>query len=215
VKTFAVSLVVTAELFVANAQDHLEPEPGVLSDKDEYYAKVREIFAPAYGSDIVLRIVIAASSIPEQVAGIRKTADRYEAFVVVSESAVWDTYFMVNAHPGGEVLQQLKRRAPSEYRQIRIHFYSAPIPAETVQRLVQIWHKMLLDARKPTDGSIGLDGTTYRFDLSTLEGKSAEVWSPKKGTKTLALVNIGIALSKYAKGQLNEKELAQALEKLK
>jgi hypothetical protein len=211
-KTFAVSLVIAAEIVVANAQDHLEAEPAVLSDRDAYYSKVREVFTPAYRPEVILRIVIAPSSIPEEVAGIRRTVDGYQAFAVTSESAVWDTYFILTARPSGNVLRELKRRAPSDYREIVTHVYSAPISLKIVQRLVQIWHKMLLNTRKPTDGRIGLDGTTYRFDLLSIKGNSAEVWSPKKGTKALALVQIGIALSKYARHQLSEKELTRTLQ---
>lgn len=203
---------IAAEIVVANAQDHLEPEPAVLSDRDPYYSKLQEVFAHGYRPEVILRIVIAPSSIPEEVAGIRKTADGYQAFAVTSESAVWDTYFILTARPSGDVLRNLKRRAPSDYREIVTHVYSAPISLKVVQRLVQIWQEMLLNTRKPTDRSIGLDGTTYRFDLLSIKGKSAEVWSPKKGTKALALVQIGIALSKYARHQLNEKELTRTLQ---
>src|SRR5437763_10587286 len=90
-KTLAALLVLATTLRFICAQEHLESAPKLLSDHDEYYAKVRELLADAYRADVVLRVVMAISFQPEEVAGIRRTSAGYEVFDLKPATAIWDT----------------------------------------------------------------------------------------------------------------------------
>ena len=80
-----------------------------------------------------------------------------------------------------------------------MHTDTRPISDALTERIRSIWQDMLVNARKPTDPNLGVDGDDYHFSMP-LRGRgtvSATVWSPSDG-KTLALVLLGEALSDYA-----------------
>jgi hypothetical protein len=82
-------------------------------------------------------------------------------------------------------------------------------------RIRSIWQDMLVNARKPTDPNLGVDGEDYHFSMP-LRGRgtvSATVWSPSDG-KTLALVLLGEALADYARGRADESTLIKRLKPL-
>jgi hypothetical protein len=109
----------------------------------------------------------------------------------------------------------MKKRAPSEYRQIQVHTDTRPISDALTERIRNIWRDMLLDAREPTDGNLGVDGEDYHLSMS-LEGRgtvSATVWSPSGG-KTSAFVSLGEALADYARGRADEAALIRRLRPL-
>ena len=49
----------------AIAQDHLRPEAGDLWNRDEYYAKIRKVFADTLRHDIVVELVFVPSFQPD------------------------------------------------------------------------------------------------------------------------------------------------------
>jgi len=90
-KTLAALLLLALALRPVCGQEHLEPWPKSLSS-DQYYAKIREILADAYRGEVVLRIVIAPSFQPKEIAGIRHTANKgYEVFDVKPTTMIWNT----------------------------------------------------------------------------------------------------------------------------
>jgi hypothetical protein len=77
---FMRNAVATVAILVATsavAQDRLRPEAGVLWDRDEYYAKIREAFADTLKHDIVVQIVFVPSFQPEEIAGIRRNGREF------------------------------------------------------------------------------------------------------------------------------------------
>jgi hypothetical protein len=229
-KTLATSLVLAMTLRLVYAQERLEPWPKSLSG-DEYYAKIHEILAEAYRNDVVLRVVIAPSFQPEEIAGIRKTASGYEVFDVKPTTAIWDTLSLREYKSGrwpvtntngkafapenNPIVQSLQQaHVPSDYGQIKVQSHSVPIPADVAERIIQVWKKMLADAREPNQRRIGVDGETYRFDLLQPQMNSAGIWSPDENSRTAAMVKLGIVLAEYARSQSNQEKLASAIKQI-
>ena len=73
---FAASITQTAV-----AQRHLVPESR--EDRtDKYHALLRTVFARARDKDVVLSVLVVPSFVPEEAAGILKTARGDEAFAI-------------------------------------------------------------------------------------------------------------------------------------
>src|SRR6266481_266390 len=210
------------------SQDHLSPEPGILAKEDDYYLKLRDVFAEVYRSKVVLQVVLIPSFQAEEIVGIRKTDKGFEAFAPTPSSSVWSTYNIWAIESGEQcwkdehghdipleknpTLADLKSHAPSDFRLISVHTDSRPISARPTERIERVWQKMLLDAQHPKNPGLGADGETYHFSMwIRMHGiVSGEVWSPSEG-KTLALTNLAKALANYAKGHADEDSLSKLL----
>ena len=224
-------IVLLATAASVTAQDHLEPGEA-FANLGKYPEYVRRVLAGGYSKDVVLRVLLLPSFSPEEVAGIRKRNQEYDAFCITPRTAVWDTY-TIKEKESGEIrvfdvngkrvtpqknkdLLDLKKRAPSDYQHIKIQRWSTPIPASVAERVIRLWRQMLLDARPGADERVGVDGETYEFAMP-LNGRSvltAEVWSPEKGTRTEALVMVAHALSQFARGSMDTQELIKRLKSL-
>ena len=154
-KTLAIALITAFGLFIANAQEHLEPEAGPLSGKDDYSVKLREVFAAAYEGNVVARAIITPSFQKEEVVGIRKNDKGYQAFSVTPSSPFWDTYSIWARETGidkvkdvdGKIippekqddLKKMKERSPSDFKNIKTTTQSAFLPAELEKRIEKLW----------------------------------------------------------------------------
>lgn len=218
----------------AIAQDQLAPETGVLGEApDEYRMKLRYVFADAYTSDVVLRVVILESFEPEEVVGVRKTDTGYEVFRMLPSSTVWDTEVVrlfgavaadeLSKEGGGrapdqsEPFQGLKQRTPSDYHSITARTQRAGIAAPIAERIANVWQTMLLDARHPKDPLFCVDGTSYHFSMEiSMRGVvSAQTHSPAEDTRAWKLTQLAHGLSRYAGGKTDTQgvcELLNALE---
>jgi hypothetical protein len=205
------------------AQDCLTPEDDPFG-RDEYYAKIREVFADVLRRDIVVEVLLVPSFQPEEIAGIRRTDKGFEAFASMPSAHIWTTFNIQEIESGKQrwmdehgnpippeknpSLPDMKKRAPSDYQQIHVHTDTRPISAALTERMRTVWQEMLVNARLPTDRNLGLDGEDYHFFMP-LRGRgtvSGTVWSPSGG-KTLALVSLGEALADYARGRADEAAL--------
>jgi hypothetical protein len=217
----------TFALATAVAQDYLTPEPDSLS-QDEYYTKIREVFADVLHRDIVVQVLLVPSFQPEEIAGIRRIDKGFEAFTSKPSSHIWTTFNIQEIESGKQrwmdehgnpippkknpSLPDMKKHAPSDYRQIHVHTDARLISDALTERIRSIWQDMLVNARQPTDRNLGVDGEDYHFSMP-LRGRgtvSATVWSPSGG-KTLALVSLGEALAEYARGRTDEAALIRRL----
>jgi hypothetical protein len=213
----------------AVAQDHLRPDAN--PPPDEYYAKIREVFADVLRSDIVVQVLLVPSFQPEEVAGIRRSKKGFEAFAAKPSAHIWTTFNIQEIESGkqrwsdehGEPippekntsLPDMKKHAPSDYQQIRVHTDARLISDALTERIRDVWRAMLLDAREPTKDEDGLDGEDYHFSMPLPDkgNVSASIWSPRDG-RTLALVSFVDALAKYARGKSDEATLIKLLEPL-
>ncbi len=229
-----VVVLLLSSIVVATAvgQEHLRPEPGSLAEADEYYSNIRQVFAAAYGDDVIFRVIMLVSFQPEKVVGIRKTSKGYEVFAMTPSSTIWDLESVRMRESGqirafdkdgkpmppdkDESFKELKRRTPSDIHKITTRTEAASISAALADRIGRIWQTMLLDARHPKDLRAGTDGATYHFSM-WIYGHgvvSAKVWSPEKGTKTSHLVRLADALSEYGSGKSDAATLTKLLKPL-
>jgi hypothetical protein len=214
----------------ALAQDHLKPEGDPLT-QDEYHGKIREVFANVLRHDIIVQVLLVPSFQPEEIAGIRRSEKGFEAFASKPSAQIWTTFNIQEIESGKErwldergkpippeknpSLPDMKKRAPSDYRQIHVHTDTRPISDALTDRIRSIWEDMLLNARQPTDRNLGTDGEDYHFSMRirTRGTVSATIWSPSGG-KTLALVLLGEVLADYARGRADEAALIKRLKAL-
>jgi hypothetical protein len=223
----ALWIALASAVTTAGAQEYLTPEDDPFT-QDKYHAKIREVFADVLHHDIVVQVLFVPSFQPEEIAGIRRTEKGFEAFASKPSVHIWTTFNIQQIESGeqkwsdasGKVippeknpsLPEMKKRAPSDYRKIRVHTDARPISDSLTERIRIIWQDMLANARKPTDRDYGLDGEDYHFSapLRDRGTVNATVWSPNGG-KTLALVALGNALAEYARGQADEAALVKRL----
>lgn len=215
----------------ARAQDHLTPEPGPLAAEHEYHVKVREVFAEVWRSNLLLQVVFFPAFEPEEMAGIRKKDNGFEAFASKPSSPIYETYSIYEEEseeqrqadregkefpldPNSE-LAKMKRQFPSDFRKITVHTDSRVISAPLTERIRRVWQDMLLDARHPKNPPGGVDGETFHFSMWVYAhgAVSGEVWSPERG-KTVALTRLAGALAEYARGKSDEKRLSQLVKPL-
>ena len=215
---------------IAAAQDHLTPEGDPFAE-DEYHAKIREVFGDVLRRDIVVEVLFVPSFQPEQIAGIRRSEKGFEAFASKPSAHIWTTFNIQEIESGKQrwtdvdgkpippeknpSLPDMKKHAPSDYRQIRVHTDAHPVSDTLTERIRKVWQEMLANARKPTDDDLGLDGETYHFSMPARDrrAQSGTVWSPSDG-KTLALVSLAETLAEYARGRADEIALIKKLETL-
>ena len=219
-------------LFAPNAvaQDHLTPEDDPFA-QDEYHAKIREVFADVLHHDILVQVLLVPSFQPEEIAGIRRSEKGFEAFASKPSAQIWTTFNIQEIESGKQrwmdehdkpippeknpSLPDMKKRAPSDYREIHVHTDTRAISDALTERIRTIWQDMLANARQPTDRNLGVDGEDYHFSMPLRDRGivSATVWSPSGG-KTLALVSLGEALADYASGRADEATLIRRLKPL-
>jgi len=227
----AVCLALFCALARVVAQDHLTPEPGILAEEDEYFAKIREVFGDTYRGENVLQVVFLPSFELEEIAGIRKTEKGFEAFASKPSSQIWATYTIWAIETGKQrwndehgdpipaeknpMLPTLKKDAPSDFRQITVHTDTRPIGGPVVERIERVWQKMLLEARHPANPVLGTDGETFHFSMWIRAHGivSASVWSPDRG-RTLAFTYLAEALADYARGTTDEKKLISFIKRV-
>ena len=168
-------------LFASNAvaQDHLAPEDDPFA-QDEYHAKIREVFADVLHHDILVQVLLVPSFQPEEIAGIRRSEKGFEAFASKPSAQIWTTFNIQEIESGKQrwmdehdkpippeknpSLTDMKKRAPSDYRQIHVHTHTRPISDALTERIRSIWQDMLVNARKPTDPNLGVDGEDAEND---------------------------------------------------
>ncbi len=130
----------------AVAQDRLTPEDDPFA-QDEYHAKIREVFADVLGHDIVVQVLLVPSFQPEEITGIRRSEKGFEAFASKPSAHIWTTFNIQEIESGKQrwmdehnnpippeknpSLPDMKKRAPSDYREIHVHTDTRPISGIT------------------------------------------------------------------------------------
>jgi hypothetical protein len=191
------------------AQDHLEPEEGILDmDEDdwEYTKRLRTILlkdAPPYH---LARMVCLPSFAPESVV----TVVRHDEGSLTPDDQL--TYSVEYA------VVQKALSGPGNFRDIKVRKSRANLDRKTAEAVQEVWRLMLRTVRYPDKAREGLDGETYRFSRgvplldrgrpSPLEGgfEHGQIWAPDDGSMTSELVAIGESLTKYALAKPEEKD---------
>lgn len=200
-------------------RDHLVPDREAL--QDEYGVKLRTLFAEADRDEVMLQALFVPSFVKEFAVGVRPRpgTGEIEAFVLEPASSVWDTE-LVRMYETGEMKSygrngkqvplgknsnylDLKKRTPSDYRNIKVIVKSRPLPPAMAKRLRTLWDAMLREVKPDDDDENGFDsdGETYHISARFQErGRvSGSVWSPSEETpKTWHITRLVHSLHDYA-----------------
>jgi hypothetical protein len=198
----------------ALAQDHLEPEEGLLAADElhwDYAKRIRDVLLKDSASDYLARMVCLPSFEPEwAVTVVREDGPRrddsitYFVEYVVVEKQLWP--------PGNRAAQNA-----------RVRKFRAVLDSETAGSLNAIWGRMLRSVRFPDELQTGEDGENYHFSgfispiaagggafPGTSDRAEGKIWSPEEGSLCGEFVGIGVELKTYALAQepLDREKLA-------
>lgn len=226
---------------LAAAQDHLEPQNGIFAEEENsrgYFGNVRRVFAPAYASGVILRVVILPSFRPEFAVGLRETEKGVEAFDITASSHIWNLELLHDYESGriicvdkdgkeiplekNESYQKLKQRTPGDISKITPMTIAKPLPEPLAgevalsERLKAVWKKALLDTRYPKELHRGNDGSDYYFSMYVQDRGvvSGQIWSPDEHTRMGDLIHLVSQVSAYANDKAKAAQVEEALKPL-
>jgi hypothetical protein len=208
----------------ARGQDHLEPEPGVLSIQFQfqidYHLQLREVLKPAFEPDVKLLAVVLPSFEVEYAVGVKVTDKGAEVFVVEPKTQVWESRFMADYEIKGmldhdandqpipleksESYRDMKARGvPADYRKIQIMRKSRAVPNREFDRLHKLWERSLLAVRHPVKQRRGEDGTKFHLSafIPQRGNLSGETWSPDDASRMGRLVKLVDTMADFARGK--------------
>jgi hypothetical protein len=209
-----------------SAQEHLVPVPEAydFGEAIEYHQKIRRLFEEGFRPEVVLKVVILESFSTESVIGIRKVSNGFEAFHLRAKTSIGDTEILKDYEEGKiflldregnripgvdtEEYQNLKRRTPSDFRDIEVERSEKWLPKATVDEVTDIWKAMLLETRYPKKNRFGKDGTDYYFAMRDEIGASISgmVWSPARSSRTDLLVQLAESLKDYIESKITDEQ---------
>ncbi len=191
------------------AQDHLEPEDGILDMDEEdwdYTKRLRTILLKDADYYHQARMVCLPSFAPEWVVSVV----RHDEGLLTPDAQL--TYFVEYA------VAEKSLSGEGPFGDVKVRKSRASIDRKTAETVQEVWRLMLRGVRYPDKDRDGLDGETYRFSRgvphldrgrpSPLEGgfEHGQIWSPDDDSSTGELVAIGECLKKYALAKPEEKE---------
>jgi hypothetical protein len=207
------TLILAAQLgfcLSASAQDHLEPEKGILNQPHwewEYAKNLREVLLKDAARYHLARMVCLPAFQPEWVV------------TVVREDGEDDdaphTYYV--EYVGAE--EKLFR--PKDLKSLKVKKSRAPLDHETAEALSKVWRRMLRAARYPSEAGLGADGVTYHFSrfLALIDRGQADplagweegqIWTPDEESPCGELVAIGERLMEYARARQEDRDKIRA-----
>lgn len=193
----------------ASAQDHLEPEEGMLNLSKmewDYGQRLREVLLKDAADYHLARMVCLPSFQPEWV-----------VTVVREDPKDFDgphTYYVEC------VVAERKLFPPKKSQGVKARKARAPIDGETAESLNQVWRRMLRTPRYPKEPGLGADGVDYHFSRfvpmvdcgrpDPLAGwEQGKIWSPDEESPCGELVIIGERLKAYAEAEPKNREKAR------
>ena len=197
----------------ARAQDHLEPEEGILNaDRDDwnYATKLRRMLMKDAAFYYVARMICLPSSDPEWVVtlavednDVLTPGDKvaYVVQYVGAEKNLWD---------------QKKKK----WRDIGVKKAQASLDKETAEAIQDVWRLMLRTVKYPEKDRDSLDGTTYHFSRAVAllrDGRpnphggfeQGQIDNPPANSLAGELATIGEELRNYALARNEEREKLQ------
>lgn len=198
------TLVLTAHLIAclsASAQDHLEPEEGILNQADEQWAyatRLREVLLKDAATYHLARMVCVPAFEREWVVTVvREDGEDFDAP---------HTYYV--EYVGA--VEKLFR--PRDLQSPKVKKSRAPLDRETAEALNRTWRRMLRATRYPGESGLGADGVYYHFSRfvplvdrgrpDPLAGwEQGRTWSPDEESLCGELVSIGEGLKLYAQAR--------------
>ena len=189
-----------------SAADHLYPEGSVYGGDAfaaDYDLQVVSVQKDAMDRDVLLRMIVVPSFVPERAIGIRKASGHFEIFALETAEAIWG-YSQRHAgkikiQPDGNLrLSDAINSFRDSPDRIPVKQCSIVISQETVNRLAAVWERALLQVSYDGDPNMGLDGATYHFAMRNgYQFMAGQVWSPSPSNTTGQLVELAFAMSDY------------------
>jgi hypothetical protein len=190
----------------ATAQDHLEPEAGILNMPDswwDYSKRLRNVLMKdAAGYHLARMACLPTFETEWVVTLVREDGD---------DPDDPQTYFV--EYVGAE--SRLYRTKDSE--DIKVKRARATLDPDTAEFLNTTWHRMLRRTRYPKEPRLGADGVEYHFSRFVPmidRGKNdrhagweqGRIWSPDEGSICGDLVAIGEGLKDFALAKPEDRE---------
>jgi hypothetical protein len=187
------------------AQDHLEPEAGVLSPGSDldYAKRLRDVLMEDAAKSHLARMVCLPSFDPEwMVTVVREKGERFNAP---------HTYFVEY------VVAETKLYRAENAQDLKVKRVRAPLDLDTAEFLNKTWRRMLRRTRYPKEKRLGADGVSYHFSRSVpmIDGgredrlagwEHGTIWTPDEGSLCGELVAIGEKLKDYALAQPEDRQ---------
>ena len=192
------------------AQDHPEPEEGVLAASQsrwDYGKRLRDVLLNDAPSVYVARIVCLPSfELEWQVTVLREVSDKPK---------VPDSHYV--EFVGAE--RRLYRLPVGE--SVTVRRFRVPLDAETANELNKTWRRMLRRTRYPDEPRLGADGVLYHFgrrlplishgDDDPLGGwEQGVIWTPDERSLCGRMVDIGERLRRFPHGRPEERDKIRA-----
>jgi hypothetical protein len=200
--------------------------------RDEYNVILSKVFKRIYGDDVVLSVVCVPSFVPENAAGILKTALGYEVFSITPSASTWQTeyhrFFKTTDANGKQIplpwhpAENIKEGLPINYRGIKTRVQSKRVSADLAERIKQVWQAKLFQALNPPHGGDGserfivTDGVRYQYSIP-LQGHglvTAQGRLVLKNTPVWLMGELSEVLSAYAQGQASENDVKEVLRRV-
>jgi hypothetical protein len=190
----------------ASAQDHLEPERGMLNQSRiqwDYGQRLREVLMKDASLYHLARMVCLPAFEEEWVVTVvredPKDLDGPHTYYVECIAA------------------ERKLFPPKTSQGVMARKARASIDGETAESLNQVWRRMLQTPRYPTEAGVGADGAQYHFSRflplidcgrpDPLGGwEEGTIWSPDEESSCGQLVAIGERLKSYARAPQADRE---------
>ena len=206
----AVLAVLSAAHPAVQAQDHLEPEEGILNMEQEIWDYTKRVRTILLKDDVtyyhLARMVCLPSFAPESVV----TVVRHDEGFLTPDDQL--TYFVEYA------AVEKSLWGPGPFDDVKVKKSRAHIDRKTAEAVQEVWRAMLRTVRYPDKERHGLDGDNYCFSRavplldrgrpSPLVGgfEHGQIWTPDDGSMTSELVAIGELLKNYALGRPEERD---------
>jgi hypothetical protein len=203
------TLILAAQLtfcLSASAQDHLEPEEGILNQPEwqwDYAKRLRDVLLKDAASYHLARMVCLPAFEPEWVVTVvREDGEDFDAP---------HSYYVECV--GAE--KKLFRQRDAE--SLTVKKSRAPLDRETAESLNKTWRRMLRRTRYPGNSGLGADGVSYHFSRyvplidrgqnDPLAGwERGMIWSPDEESLCGELVAIGERLKEYAQAKPEDRD---------
>jgi hypothetical protein len=202
------------------AQDHLEPEKGILAEADDYQHLVRTVFSKLDEEKPVLKVVVLPSFQNELFIGLKKNENSYQVFTAKPSQRLWLTHLRKEQEQrltiSEQALTELRQRTPLAAQEITVQKQNAELSVQMAERIEAVWKKALLDVQHPKKSISGNDGDTYHFSMFIL-GRgtlSGQIWTPMDDSRMKKLVGLVEAMNQHALEKGNTDAIDSALKAL-
>jgi hypothetical protein len=192
--------------YSASAQNHLEPEEGILNELEfrwEHRKRIREVLLKGAAFYHVARMVCIPAFRPEWVV----TVVQEEA----EDADTPDSYYVEY------VAVDKKLFPPNANEKLTVKKERAVLARETAEALNTTWRRILRSTRYSRNPRIGADGVGYHFSrgvpLKYRDGgfEQGQIWTPVQSSPCGELVAIGEALRDYACAKPDKRDEARTV----